>query len=195
MSQSIKPHYTPEEYLALEEAAEYKSEYYQGEIYAMSGASDKHNRISINISTELNLKFRTRPCVVYGSDMKVHIKAKGMYTYPDISVVCGEVKFGTKKDGSPRDSVITNPVLIAEVLSPSTENYDRISKFRAYGTLESLQYYLLVDQERYLVDYYQRTSQGWLLKSYESLEDSLSLRLGGRLRLRLAAIYNKVVFD
>lgn len=196
MSQPVKNYYTPSEYLALEDAAEYKSEYYRGHIYAMAGGSARHSQICVNISTELNIKLRTRPCTVFNSDLKVQVNINGFYTYPDVAVVCGEIEFGFDEKGKLRQDIITNPALLVEVLSPSTGNYDRKDKFSLYRALTSLQHYLLVDQERYSVDYYQRTTQGWLLRSYESPTDAITLNLGGsRLRLALTSVYNKVKFD
>ncbi len=196
MSQQAKRYYTSEEYLAAEKSADFKSEYYNGQIFAMADGSGRHSVVAGNLLTELNLKLRKRPYTVFNSDIKVLIKANGLYTYPDVTVVCDEVQYAANKDGSIRDDILTNPVLLAEVLSPSTESYDRRGKFSLYRALPSLQHYLLVDPTRPWVDYYQKTGQGWLLRSYESLEDSLKLRLGGSsLSLALALIYDKITFD
>ncbi|MEI6042821.1 MAG: Uma2 family endonuclease [Chloroflexota bacterium] len=196
MFQPTKIYYTPEEYLALEDGSESKSEYYKGQIYAMAGGSARHSQICVNISTALNLKLRNRPCSVFNSDLKVQVSASGFYTYPDTTVVCGEVEFFKNEEGNLRHDIITNPILLVEVLSPSTESYDRKDKFVLYRALTSLQHYLLIDQECYAVDHYQRTNQGWLLRSYLQPNDSLTLHLsGGRFKLTLASIYSKVKFD
>ena len=195
MTQQSKKYYTAEEYLELEDKAEHKSEYWQGEIFQMAGGSVQHSLICVNISTALNLKLRNRPCAVFNSDLKVLVKVDGAYTYPDITVVCGEIQFAQDKKGQPRSDIVTNPVLLVEGLSASTEDLDRRDKFRLYRGLASLQHYLLVSQEQQAVDYYQKTAQGWLLRSYEEPAASLNLKIGGgSFKLALAAIYNKVSF-
>ena len=196
MIQPAKKHYTPEEYMALEEVADYKSEYYEGQIYAMSGGSVPHSTICVNLLTELGQKFKKQPCRVFNSDLRILVQQNGLYTYPDVAVVCGELQYAANKDGSLRNDTITNPVLLAEVLSPSTKNYDQGGKFAMYRTLPSLQHYLLLDSERIYLDHYQKTAQGWLLRTYQSRDDSLPLALGGsRFKLNLTALYNKVTFD
>jgi len=133
MSQQLISHVNPEEYLRLERQAEYKSEYLNGEIFAMSGASREHNLIAGNIVAELNQQLRAKPCEVYPSDMRLKVTATGLYTYPDVMVVCGEPKFEDKYVDT-----LLNPTLIVEVLSQSTERYDRIAKTSYYRTLDSL---------------------------------------------------------
>ncbi len=133
MSQQIIPYVSPEEYLRLERQSEYKSEYLNGEIFAMSGASRKHNLITGNIGSEFNQQLRGKPCEAYISDMRVKVTATGLYTYPDVIVVCGEPKFEDKYVDT-----LLNPTLLVEVLSPSTERYDRIAKSSYYRTLDSL---------------------------------------------------------
>ncbi|RMD86186.1 MAG: Uma2 family endonuclease, partial [Calditrichaeota bacterium] len=141
MQKTAKKYYTPEEYLALEEAAEYKSEYYKGEIFAMSGASINHNRIVMNLSTELNTALRDTKCEVFMSDMRLWVEAVQLFTYPDIVILCEQPQFYDD-----RDDTITNPFIIFEVLSESTKNYDRGEKFEFYRSLPSFQEYILVDQ-------------------------------------------------
>src|SRR5436305_1067989 len=131
MSSLAKQHYTADQYLALEREAEYKSEYINGEIYAMSGASREHNLIAVNLVRELSSQMRGRPCEVYGSDMRVKVAPTGMYTYPDVSVACNEPHFDDRQLDT-----LTNPTVIIEVLSPSTEAYDRGVKFLHYRKLE-----------------------------------------------------------
>src|SRR5215510_15498100 len=120
MSIQRQPHLTPEEYLALERKAGYKSEYFAGEIFAMSGASEQHNLIVANVVATLHTQFRNRPCKVYASDMRVKVSPTSLYTYPDVVALCSEPRF----DDDQKDTLL-NPTVIIEVLSPSTEAYDR----------------------------------------------------------------------
>src|SRR6266536_2639921 len=124
MSSLPKQRFTPEQYLALEREAEYKSEYYDGEIFAMSGASRAHNLVTVNIATQLNLQLKGRPCETYVGDMRVKVSPTGLYTYPDIVVVCGEPVF---EDG--QADTLVNPTVLIEVLSPTSEDYDRGRRF------------------------------------------------------------------
>jgi Uma2 family endonuclease len=133
MSHQIKPYISPEEYLALERKAEYKSEYLDGEIFAMTGASRKHNLISANVLGELRQQLKGNPCEAYASDMRVKVSATGLYTYPDVVVVCREPEF----EDDYIDTLL-NPTLLVEILSQSTERYDRIAKSSYYKTLGSL---------------------------------------------------------
>ena len=139
MSSQIQKHYTPEEYLALERQAQYKSEYYAGEIFAMAGASRWHNLIVTNVLRELSLQLKGRPCTTYPSAMRVKISPTGLYTYPDVTVVCGAARF----EDTQQDTLL-NPTLIVEVLSESTEAYDRGGKFAHYRKLNSLLEYVLI---------------------------------------------------
>ena len=189
MLPNAKKYYTPEEYLALEEKAEYKSEYYQGEIFAMAGGSYNHTVISVNLIIALGSAFASRRCIVFNSDMKVLVEANGLYTYPDISAVCGAPGFVAN-----RTDVITNPILIIEVLSDSTSFYDRNNKFALYRALSSLEDYVLIDQKQVLVEYYRRTgSRSWSLETYESLEEVVKLE-AVEVELSLSQIYHKVIF-
>src|SRR2546423_7792204 len=120
MSSQTKTYFTPEQYLALEREAEYKSEYINGQIYAMSGASREHNLIAVNIVSELHALLRGQPCEAYMSDMRVKVSQTGMYTYPDVVAVCGGPRFEDE-----HGDTLINPTVIVEVLSPSTEAYDR----------------------------------------------------------------------
>ena len=161
MSTLAQQYYTPEEYLALERKAEYKSEYINGEIYAMSGASRAHILITVNLTRELSTQLRGRPCEVYASDMRVKVSPTGMYTYPDVAAVCGEARF---EDG--QVDTLTNPSVIIEVLSPSTEAYDRGEKFAHYRKLQSLAEYVLVAQDKMRVEHFARhgeRGEQWVL--------------------------------
>ncbi len=196
MTQRARKNYTPEEYLAREKRAEIKSEYFRGEIFAMSGGSFRHNLVAGNLLTELNLQLRQKPCRVFNSDMRLLVQANGLYTYPDLAVVCGELEFPLDKEGRPREDTITNPILLAEVLSPSTKNYDQGGKFELYRALPSLQHYLLVDSERIYLEHYHKTPQGWLLRPNEITPGEITLNLSGvRLKLDLVALYAKINFD
>lgn len=189
MSQAARKHYTPAEYLALEERAAYKSEYFKGEIFAMAGGSYNHTVISVNMLVALSNGLATRPCVVFNSDMRLLVQANGLYTYPDVSVVCGDPAF---VEG--RTDTVTNPQLIVEVLSESTGFYDRNGKFALYRELPSLHEYVLIDQNRVLVEYYRRLNNDeWLLKTFNDLE--AVVRLGDLgVEISLKQIYNRVIF-
>ena len=137
---------TPEEYLEIERKAEFRSEYYKGEMFAMAGAGQRHNLIVMNLSGTLHQQFLTRSCVVYPPDLRVRTKNRA-YCYPDVTAVCGESRF----DDDHRDTLL-NPVLLIEVTSPSTEAYDRGLKFEQYRSIETLREYLLVASDRTRVD-------------------------------------------
>jgi Uma2 family endonuclease len=178
---------SPEEYLAIERKAAYKSEYYRGETYAMSGASREHNLITLNIGASLHRQLRQRPCEVYQSDMRVKVSPTGLYTYPDVIVVRGQPRF----EDAHGDTLLS-PTLIVEVLSESTEGYDRGAKFEQYRTLPSLKDYLLVAQDRCHVEHFvHQPDGGWLLSEAKSPE--ATLRLGSiDCELPLAEVYEKV---
>jgi Uma2 family endonuclease len=141
--------YTPEEYLELEEAARCRNEYYRGEIFPMVGDSINHNRIIGNLSSKLSQAFDNNNCESFTSEIKIWIEEKDLFTYPDVIVVCGEPEFYQD-----RDDTITNPIIIIEVLSDSTKNYDRIEKFEFYRTLPSFEEYILIDQYRVHVEHF-----------------------------------------
>jgi Uma2 family endonuclease len=187
MAPQPKTFLTPEQYLAIERAAEYKSEYYSGEMFAMAGAREAHNLVVGNAFGELRQQFRTRPCRVYQSEMRVRISSTGLYTYPDVVVVCGEPQFLDEQ----RDTLL-NPILVVEALSPSTEAYDRGRKFEHYKTLDSLRDYLLIATDHPHADLYTRQPDGrWLLTSASRMEDTLTID-SIEATLRLADIYEKV---
>lgn len=171
---------TPEEYLAAERKAKIKSEYIHGEVFAMSGASRAHNIITVDIITELNIQLRKRGCEVYSGDMRVRTSPTGSYFYPDVVVVCGRPRF----EDNVFDTLL-NPTLIIEVLSPSTETYDRGEKFSHYQELASLREYILVSQDRIRVEHYRLSETQWIGKEFQALEDVLPLRsIGCELPLR-----------
>lgn len=190
-AQALKqsPYVTAEEYLARERAAEYKSEYYDGEIFAMAGASEPHNLIVYNISGEFYTQLKQRPCKAYSSDLRLKVSPSGLYTYPDIVVVCGEAQF----EDNELDTLL-NPTLIVEVLSKSTEGRDRGAKFEHYSKLDSLQEYLLVAQDRPRVELFAKEGKGrWILEVLDHLEDIVKLASIG-CELALKDIYAKVDF-
>jgi Uma2 family endonuclease len=188
MAHVIQPRYTPEEYLALERAAEHKSEYLDGQIYAMTGASRKHNLIAGNVFRELSTQLRRRPCEVYMSDMRVKVSETGLYTYPDVVAVCGEPRF----EGAEVDTLL-NPLTIIEVLSESTEAYDRGKKFAHYRRLELLAEYVLIAQDRMHVERYRRQGEQWVLTEVSEPDGLLPLESLGCM-LRLQDIYERIEF-
>lgn len=149
---SLPQHYlTPEQYLAIERNAEYKSEYVDGIMYAMAGGSERHNIIVANLIISIGIQLRGRPCRVYPSDLRVRVPNSTRFFYPDVSVVCGETRFADDQ----RD-VILNPVLIVEVLSDTTAGFDRGKKFLSYQQIDSLKEYVLVAQDEMLIEKYSR---------------------------------------
>jgi Uma2 family endonuclease len=177
---------TPEQYLEIERKAEYKSEYLNGEMFAMSGASRAHNLLATNVTAILRPQLRNRGCEIYASDMRVHIPATGLYTYPDIVVACGQPQF---LDGNV--DTLLNPTFLAEVLSPSTEAYDLGRKFEYYRKLESLSQYLVVAQDRLNANLYTKRDGDWFLRGFNSMEDTLDLHSIG-CKLTLADVYEDV---
>lgn len=187
MSLQPKPRLTPEDYLALERSADFKSEYFNGEIFAMTGASESHNLIVINTIRELSIQLKKRPCKVYANDMRVKVDPTGLYTYPDVVVTCGKAQF----DDTHLDTLL-NPVLIVEVLSDSTEAYDRGRKFEHYRKLDSLIEYVLIAQNRPHIESYRRQAdQQWLLRECSELDGTLRLP-SIDCDLALAEVYDKV---
>ncbi|WP_295882695.1 Uma2 family endonuclease [uncultured Thiohalocapsa sp.] len=188
MSVQPIPSLTFDHWLAAErEATATRTEFVDGEVFAMTGGSEAHNTISVNISAELRAQFKRRPCYVYAGDMKVRADAANVGAYPDIVAVCGERTYHDQ-----RRDIITNPTLIIEILSDSTEAYDRGDKFSHYRTLPSLQTYLLVSQHRVAAELYVRQADGrWLLSTYDHLADSVPLK-SVEASLELAEVYDKV---
>ena len=189
MSAHAQPRLTPEEYLEIERAADFRSEYYNGCMYAMSGSSPNHIRINTNITGQLWSALRTRNCMLGSNDFRVRVSPRGLYTYPDIVVVCGELQYA----GNPKDTLI-NPTFILEILSPSTEAYDRGFKFTQYRTIESLEEYVLVSQTEPRVEVYRRQSGGtWLFADASGLHSSVRFESIDCV-IGLADIYEKVTF-
>lgn len=188
MSAAPQPRLSFDDWLAIERTTtEQRSEYVAGEVFAMAGGSEEHNLIALNVGAELRNQLKGRPCRVYPSDMKVHIAAADVGTYPDVMVICGERAF---YDG--RRDLVANPILIVEVLSESTEAYDRGEKFHHYRSLESLQAYLLLSQTQMQAELFLRQLDGtWSLSSYEGPSASIPLHLI-EAELSLAEVYDKV---
>ena len=167
---ATKLSHTFADYVAMDAASETKHEFVNGEIFAMSGGTPEHSRLSVNVQAELRSALRGRPCVTFNSDLRVRVLATGLGTYPDASVVCGRLEV------DPEDkNTVTNPAVIVEVLSDSTESYDRDDKRAHYRQIPSLRDYLLVSQHERRVDHYHRNDDGtWTLRD---------VRAGGEVRL------------
>ncbi|BBL69490.1 Uma2 family endonuclease [Methylogaea oryzae] len=189
MSSVSEKLYTPEEYLALERQAEFKSEYINGRIYAMAGTSRAHNLIVFNLVRELGNQLKGRPCEAYVADMRVKVTPTGLYTYPDVAVACGDIRF----DDQHNDTLL-NPGVIVEVLSESTEAYDRGEKFAHYRRLASLREYVLVSQDRMRVEHYLRDGEQWILTELNQPETVLELS-SIQCGVLLKDIYDKVTLS
>ena len=190
MSTKKKHRYTPAEYLELERAAEVKSEYLNGEIFLMSGASRRHNLVTGNVFRLLSSQLLCRPCETYTGDMRVRVSEVGLYTYPDVVVTCGEPIF----DDLQFDTLL-NPSVIVEVLSPSTEAYDRGRKFEFYRKLASLREYLVVSQDAPHIDRFAVDDLGrWTLTDASGLDAALDVS-SIDCSLRLADVYDRIEFE
>jgi len=182
--------FSAQEYLETEEHAEYKSEYYHSELFAMSGASFHHNLIAGNLFACLHASLGRSDCFVLGSDMKIEVDKARHYTYPDLSIVCGDVRFAAN-----RNDTVSNPVVIAEILSESTRDYDRGSKFTAYRNITSLKDYLLVDQYSPHAEYFFRDEKGrWGLEEYRSEDDCFIIK-SVNAEISMKQIYHRVKFS
>jgi Uma2 family endonuclease len=187
MSSQPKTFLTPEEYLEIERKAERKSEYYQGEMFAMAGASREHGLIVTNVTIELGSQVRGRPCEVHSNDLRMRVSPTGLYTYPDVIVVCGEFRYADDQNDT-----LLNPTVIIEVLSRSTRDYDRGMKFEQYRKLPSLREYLTIDQYRPHIEHWTRQQEHLgLLAEYDDLGQTIELTSIGCV-LALAEVYDKV---
>jgi Uma2 family endonuclease len=183
-------HFSPEEYLELETAAEYRSEYCAGEIIPMTGGTPNHNQITLNFAGALNLALKGQPYRVFMTGLRLWIPEKRVYTYPDMMVVSGQLEFA---EG--RKDTITNPVMIAEVLSDSTEDYDRGKKFKLYRSIPSFREYLLISQsERYVEQFSKTADNKWLLSEWAG-EDAVLALSSVQFQISLADLYDKVEFE
>ncbi len=183
-------YYSPEEYLELEIASEYRHEYIDGQIVPMTGATPNHNQIAVNLGAALNFGLKRQPYRVFIADQRVWIPKKRIHTYPDVMVIAGQLEL---VEG--RRDTITNPLMIAEVLSKSTKDYDRGEKFAAYRTIPSFREYILIDQYNVHVEQYSKTDENkWIFSEYEDENYLLSLA-SFQFQILLSDIYDKVDFD
>ncbi len=167
-----KTYYTRDEYLELEEKADFKSEFFNGEILAMSGGSRNHSVICFNLNRRIGEAIDNKDCIGFDSNMKLDISEHNLFLYPDVTVVCGEIEFIEN-----RTDIIRNPVLIIEVLSPSTQEFDRGDKFKYYRTLPSLQEYVLISQNEPVVEvYHKQDENNWLYTVSKGLEGTVVFR-------------------
>jgi len=189
MSVWVQPRLSPERYLELERAAESRSEYYDGRVFAMSGGTYNHARITANLSGELYNALKNGPCSVVSNDLRIRVAPDGLYTYPDVVVVCGEPEFSDEK----RDTLV-NPVMIVEVLSQSTEGYDRGFKAAQYRRIASLREYALVSQLEARIEVFRRQKGGdWLLSESAGLTANCHFA-SVECDIALADVYGKIAF-
>jgi len=190
MGQALAKQYISEaDYLKEERVATEKHEYFKGEIFAMSGASRYHNRLASNIQGNLFNHLKGKKCKPYGSDMRVHVQKNTLYTYPDITIVCGKEEYLDNEFDT-----LLNPKVIIEILSPSTKDYDRGSKFMLYRAIPSLEEYFLVDSESVFVERFYKDEVGiWTLKEYKNQSDLVEFS-SIQFTLSVEEIYNEV-FD
>ena len=184
------PKMTPEGYLEFERTSEIRHEYFDGEIFAMTGASLNHNRVNGNMFNEIKNQLKKSPCDAFANDMRVKVNELETYTYPDIVVVCGDIELEKIKGLE----TLVNPTVIIETLSNSTEAYDRGKKFQHYRLLPSLQEYILVSQHHCLVEKYVHSDDGsWRYFSYEAMEQTLTIE-SIHCEVLLSDVYYRVEF-
>lgn len=182
--------YTPQQYLELERAAEERHEYLDGQIYLMSGGSPKHSAICVNTIIELGLQLRRKPCQIFEANMKVGTGTAALFSYPDVSVVCGEPTFHDK-----HQDVLTNPSVIVEVLSPSTERFDRGKKFARYQRIDSFTDYVLIAQDEPRVEHFARQKNGtWVLTVATGLKGKINIA-SIACALKLSEVYDRIKFE
>lgn len=180
---------TSQEYLAIERAAGFKSEFFDGEMFAMAGTSKDHSIITVNLTGEFHAAFRGKVCQPFSSDLRVKVNANGLYTYPDLTIVCGPVDVEDEQA-----DVLLNPTLIIEVLSPGTERYDRGKKFDLYRGLDSLKEYVLVSQDQYRVEQFLRGNGAeWTYRVAFNKDDTVEFPSVG-CSIPIKDIYARVVF-
>jgi Uma2 family endonuclease len=183
-----KERFSAEEYLAMEEVAHSKSEYHRGEIFALSGGTLDHSIVQANLIGELRAMLAPTDCLVVTSELRIHVKAENLYTYPDAAVVCGKVRFLER-----RNDTILNPMVVFEVLSPSTREYDRTQKFTLYKGLTSLEEYVLVDSEQARVECFRRREGEWTVVTHEGLGAACQLE-SLDCEIPLSGLYLKVTW-
>src|SRR6266498_4657729 len=180
---------TEAEYLALERAAEFKSEFFAGEMFAMAGGTPMHSLVGTNLVIEFGTRLKGGPCVPFNADLRIKVEETGLFTYPDLSVICGPLQFAAGTN----DTVV-NPTLLVEVLSDSTEGYDRGKKFEHYRQIPALQAYLLASQKEPRIEQFVRQADGrWLLNEAAGLEAILKLP-SLRISISLGEVFAKVSF-
>jgi len=183
-----KSHYTIEEYLVAEEKADYKSEYYSGDIVAMAGGSPTYSEIGVNTTSALDAALKGKKCTTYNSDLK--IQTGKVFVYPDASVVCGDLEYYED-----RKDIITNPILIVEILSPSTSGYNKSGKFMRYRQLDSFQEYVLIQSTYPEIHIYRRQADNtWSLKPYTDLENDVIQLTSIEVEIPMSAFYDEVEF-
>lgn len=188
MPAAIQSYLTPSAYLMQERQSIERSEFINGQIYAMAGASREHNQLVFNLAGLLHAQLRQKPCSAFVADMRVRTRANEAYFYPDLTVICGDMQFEDEESDT-----LTNPTLIIEVLSPSTEGYDRGAKFAHYRRLDSLQEYVLVAQDRLSIERYVKNEQGqWLLFEASEWDEVIVLETIS-CTLTVRDVYEKVV--
>jgi Uma2 family endonuclease len=186
-----KDHYTLEEYIELEKSSEERYEYFDGEVFAMAGGSPNHVRISRNVCNRLSQKLEDLDCEAFPSDMRIKVPAAFPYRYPDVSAACGELIFEEVLG----QQMLVNPILIVEVLSPSTAAYDLVEKFTAYQSIDSFREYLLISQSRpHIIRYVLQSKGKWLRSEVEGLENEVALE-SLNVTLSLREIYWRVKFE
>ena len=187
MSTQPKTFLTPEQYLEIERKAEIKSEYYNGEMFAMAGGSPNQGIIVINLGRELSLQLKPSPCSVYASDVRLRVLPSGLYTYPDLMVVCGEARYADDQ----KDTLL-NPIVIVEVLSDSTRDYDRGQKFEFYRGLSSVLEYITVAPDAPHIELWTRQDENhWLLSEFNHLNQTVPVTSIDCV-LKLSEVYDKV---
>lgn len=184
----VEKYITIAEYLEMEAASDIKHEYYQGEIFAMAGTTIEHNKVIVNTLLSLGGQLKGKPCQPFVTDLRVSVQSNTLYTYPDITVICGEIE----KTSDTFDTV-TNPTVIIEVLSDSTKDYDRGSKFTLYREIPHLKEYLLIDAtSKVSVEHFSKNIDGlWVLKEYKDMDSSVFIPAID-VTLLMADIYNGV---
>jgi len=181
-------HFSLRDYLDVEKHSGMKHEYYKGTIFAMAGASPEHNKIVFNVTRSMILQMQGKSCDILGSDQRVNIPVNSLYTYPDLTIVCDEPAFGED------NMSLTNPAAIIEVLSPTTKDYDRTTKFRLYQDIPTLHEYILIDSTAVLVEHHYKNAEGeWIYQKWDQLADSVTIKAGG-VSLLLEDVYKKTGF-
>ncbi|MEG5139869.1 MULTISPECIES: Uma2 family endonuclease [unclassified Microcoleus] len=190
VEEKVDIYYSPEDYLKLEEAAEFRSEYHDGEIIPMAGGTPNHNQIAGNFYAALNFATKGQPYRIFMNDLRLWIPSKRIYTYPDVMLVAGKLEFA---EG--RKDTITNAVMVAEVLSKSTASYDRGDKFKLFRSIPSFREYVLIDQyEMHVEQFCKRDDNKWVLSEYDGADAVLALS-SVSFEMSLGEMYDRVDFE